>query len=199
MIEFFLTFLLVLRAISDDLLISGALLVSVGFVVAAVSIATASSFFACFAVSADLVASVVFGGPLLQGSEFVTSATSAGAEGAELTGTSEVGGVLATIEGGVTGPIILVSLVETVVGVVFSGCGWERMKEVGFPRRMGRSPGRDSLSMTGGMADVRFCRSCSMTSATFSELASLVTGITETSPGGVAGLTFRPFPCSGFT
>lgn len=54
--------------------------------------------------------------------------------------------------------------------------------------RLGKMVGMDSLSMTGGILALRFCLNCSMTSATFSELASLETGITLISlEGGVLG------------
>ena len=101
---------------------------------------------------------------------------------------------------GATGPTIFVSLAAIEVradDVAFSCVGWAMMKEVVFgaagvaEERDGKT---ESLSMTGGMLDVRFCRSCSMTSATFRELASFETGITVTSPGGVPGCTGRPFP-----
>lgn len=64
--------------------------------------------------------------------------------------------------------------------------------------------GTESLSMTGGMVDVRFCFSCSMTSATFEELASFVTGMTATSlcvAIMVVGMVpaKRPLLCSAFT
>jgi hypothetical protein len=102
---------------------------------------------------------------------------------------------------GVTGPMIFVSLTTALViaaGVVFNCCGCEMMNEVVFGAVEFADTvtvGRESLSMTGGMVDVRFFLSCSMTSATFEELASFVTGITDSSLGGVsAAFVRRPRP-----
>ena len=94
-----------------------------------------------------------------------------------------------------TAPLVIAS------GVVFSCCGLEMMKEVVVATdETVVVVGRESLSMTGGMADVRFFLSCSMTSATFEELANLVTGMMESSLGGVpAGLVKRPLPWRDFT
>ena len=102
---------------------------------------------------------------------------------------------------GATGPTIFVSLAATEVSVedvAFNCWGWERINDVVFGKavvaaamaeREVMAAGTESLSITGGILDVRFCRSCSMTSATFRELASLETGMTATSRGGVPGWT----------
>lgn len=113
-------------------------------------------------------------------------------------------------EGGVTGPTIFVSLAAALAiaeGVAFSGSGFAMIKEVvwGVTMVVVTAASTESLSITGGMDDVRFCFNCSMTSATFEELASLVTGITATSPWPAAGDVapglgaMRPRPCIAFT
>jgi hypothetical protein len=192
------------RAISDGLLTSEEdLLLSGAFSTAVVL----TSFFSA--------SGVVLGASLVLGCVcFAVAAVllTAGEDTAAdvVTGAVDTAGVavevtLEIIVEGATGPTIFVSLAAIEVradDVAFSCCGCAMMKEVVFgaaavvEERDGKT---ESLSMTGGMLDVRFCRSCSMTSATFRELASFETGIMATSPGGVPGCTGRPFPWGGFT
>ena len=165
------TFRLVRRAISEDLLASEILLPSVGLEVSgvfALSMAVvllASSFFPA---SDDLGASVAFGCGCLLGSgvlpglETGTGADTGAVVEAEAEEEEEEEVILEIIVDGVTGPTILVSLAARDVrvdAVALSCRGCEMMKEVVLEAVVERergTVGRESLSMTGGILDVRF-------------------------------------------